>query len=353
MAPQLTHQEENSMKLGMVARMRVDNKQALEVGRQLGVTHIRWHVAHAKGKLAQDPPWDEEEIRGYVALSREYGMEAHCVENFYPSNWCDILTDGPEKEKHYDQVARLLQALSRGGIKMMGYNFSLTGVWGRVMRPEGRGGASVPVLDEKLQDIYEPAPDGFIWGRQVYAGEPGKSLPTISDEELWQRFEEFLKRIVPVAEENGVILAAHPDDPPLKGLRGQGKLVTQPEHYDRLLSIVDSPNNRLELCLGTLFEMDTNKEKIYDFVARWAREDRIGYIHLRNVIGTVPRYREAFIDAGDTDIPRLIKALHENGYRGAVFPDHNPVLTVDSPHASLAFSLGYIRALLQGAEAWL
>ena len=335
------------MHLGMVARMRLDNSERLEVGRALGVTRIRWHVPPARQGVLEEPLWDDDELRSYVKLSEEYGMKAHAVENFYPAHWYAILTDGAEKEQHYDNVARLLQSLGRAGIEVMGYNFSLTGVWGRVRAPEGRGGAVVPVFDTRLQDPHEPAPDGFIWGRQVYQGKEGALLTTVNDEELWQRFEEFLKRIVPVAEECGVILAAHPDDPPFPGLRGQAKLVIQPEHYDRLLSIVDSPHNRLELCLGTLFEMDTEEEGLYDYVRKWAEMDRIGYVHFRNIVGKVPRYREAFVDVGKIDMPRLLRILHEGGYRGVLFPDHNPELTVDSLYAGMSFQLGYIRGVLQ------
>ena len=90
---------------------------------------------------------------------------------------------------------------------------------------------------------------------------------------------------------------------------------------------------------------------IYQIVDRYSRTGRIGYVHFRNVRGTVPRYVEAFVDDGDTDMIRLLRILKRNGYDGVLIPDHTPLMSCNAPwHAGMAFAMGYIRAALQVIE---
>jgi mannonate dehydratase len=148
-----------------------------------------------------------------------------------------------------------------------------------------------------------------------------------------------------VAEQAGVQLAAHPDDPPMPEIRGHARLVYQPRFYDQMFAGNPSPANRAELCIGSLAEM--TEGDIYDSVDRWSRNNRIGYVHLRNVKGKVPNYHEVFIDEGDVDIPRILAILHKNGFQGTLIPDHTPQLTCAAPwHAGMAYALGYMRAEL-------
>jgi mannonate dehydratase len=98
-----------------------------------------------------------------------------------------------------------------------------------------------------------------------------------SERELWERLSYFLKELVPVAEEAGVTLAAHPDDPPAQALRGAARLVKAPGDYDRLLSIMPSPTNALEFCLGSLQEMPGTD--IYEVTRTYALRKKIAYVH--------------------------------------------------------------------------
>ena len=94
----------------------------------------------------------------------------------------------------------------------------------------------------------------------------------VSAEQLWTRLEEFLHEVVPVAEEAGVRLAAHPDDPPLPSLRGTARLVHKPEFYQRLLDIHPSPSNALEFCQGTLAEM-VGEMDVYEAIDTYSRAE--------------------------------------------------------------------------------
>ena len=149
--------------------------------------------------------------------------------------------------------------------------------------------------------------------------------------------------MIPVAEQSGVRLAAHPDDPPMPTMRQQPRLVYQPRMYQRLIDLAPSPSNSLELCVGTMAEM--TEENLYYAIDSYSRQRKIAYIHLRNVAGKVPNYRETFIDEGDVDMLRILSILAKNGFDGVVIPDHTPQMTCSAPwHAGMAHTLGFILA---------
>ncbi|MGH9435270.1 MAG: mannonate dehydratase, partial [Terriglobia bacterium] len=174
--------------------------------------------------------------------------------------------------------------------------------------------------------------------------------PTATSEALWQRLKDFLDAIVPVAEEAGVTLAAHPDDPPVPVLRGQPRLVYQPRLYQKLLDLKPSPRNGLEFCIGSLAEM--TEGDIYDVVDEYSRQHKVAYVHFRNVHGKAPHYHEMFVDDGDVDMRRVMAILKNNGFDGVLIPDHTPQMTCGAPwHAGMAYALGYMRAVLQQVES--
>jgi mannonate dehydratase len=126
-------------------------------------------------------------------------------------------------------------------------------------------------------------------------------------------------------------------------MRRQPRLVYQPAMYQRLIDIFPSRNNSLELCVGTLAEM--TEGDIYDAVDRYSQQGKIAYIHLRNVVGKVPNYRETFIDEGDVDMLRILNILAKNNFEGVVIPDHTPQMTCAAPwHAGMAHTIGFILA---------
>jgi len=171
-------------------------------------------------------------------------------------------------------------------------------------------------------------------------------IASATHEELWQRLGDFLDALLPVAEEAGVVLAAHPDDPPMPFVRGQPRLVYQPSHYQKLLDIRPSQSNQLEFCVGSLAEM--TEGEIHEVVARYAATGKLAYVHLRNVRGKVPDYKETFIDDGEVDVLRVLRILKDCDFQGVIIPDHAPAMTCDAPwHAGMAFALGYLRAGMQ------
>jgi mannonate dehydratase len=230
---------------------------------------------------------------------------------------------------------------------VLGYNFSLAGVAGRVKGPFARGGAVSVGMDEADQT---PIPKGMVWNMVYELNAPPGSLPPVSSEELWRRLAGFLEAVMPVAEEAGVTLAAHPDDPPVARLRGQPRLVYLPRLYQKLLDLKPSPRNQLEFCVGSLAEMAEGD--IYEVIEEYSRQHKVAYVHMRNVRGKAPHYRETFIDEGEVDMRRVIEILRRNQFDGVIIPDHTPQMDCAAPwHAGMAFALGYLRASLHGAGA--
>jgi mannonate dehydratase len=202
-----------------------------------------------------------------------------------------------------------------------------------------------------------PMPNGLVWNMVVDQSKvlsPESTVlrfvPPISHKELWRRVEEFLNEILPVAERAGVKLAAHPDDPPMPTMRGQPRLVYQPQLYQRLLDLRPSPSNALEFCLGSLAEMTDGD--IYETVEQYSRQGKLAYVHFRNVRGKVPHYRETFVDDGDIDMLRVLQILKRNNFDGVLIPDHTPQMTCGAPwHAGMAYALGYMKAAMQAVES--
>jgi mannonate dehydratase len=197
-----------------------------------------------------------------------------------------------------------------------------------------------------------PIPKGMVWNMVYDPTAPNEPMTPVSHEELWGRLEYFLKEIMPVAEESGVMMALHPDDPPMPTIRGSARLVNQPGKYQRVLDIYPSPKNGMEFCIGTLTEMDDPADNdIYNVIDRYSATGRIGYIHFRNVRGKVPNYVEVFVDEGNVDMVKALRVLHKNGYNGVLIPDHTPAMSCAAPwHAGMAFALGYMKAAIRLVE---
>jgi mannonate dehydratase len=299
----------------------------------------------------RERPWTLQELRELKAAINAEGLELEAIENFDPSHWHDILLDGPKKQEQLENVKVLIRRLGQAGIPCMGYNFSIAGVWGHVVGPFARGGAeSVGFLGPEGPE-ETPIPKGMVWNMVYDSAAPEGTIGAVTHEQLWQRLADFLTAVVPVAEEAGVRLALHPDDPPMPTLRGAARLVYQPDMYQRVLDIIPSPANGIEFCAGSVAEMTAGN--VYDAIDRYSRQDRIGYVHFRNVKGKVPRYHEVFVDEGDVDMIRVLRILTWNHYRGVLIPDHTPQMTCAAPwHAGMAFALGYMRAAMTmiGAE---
>jgi mannonate dehydratase len=351
------------MKLGLGLYRHMLTPDNFRFAKQAGATHI---VAHLVDYFRQGPRlpaaksegtgwgvtdnrgalWTVEELTDLRHAIEAEGLQLAAIENLDPSHWYDVLLDGPQKAQQLEDVKTIVRNLGKAGIPILGYNFSVAGVWGHVVGPFARGNAESVGFSASTGPKETPIPNGQVWNMTYDPDAPAGTIPPTTADQLWHRLEDFLRAVVPVAEEAGVRLAAHPDDPPMPALRGHARLVNQPRLYQRLLDIYPSRSNALEFCQGTLAE--TTEGGIYDAIDHYTKQGAIAYVHFRNVRGQVPAYHEVFLDEGDVDMIRALHIYHKNGYDGVMIPDHTPQMICPAPwHAGMAYALGYMRAAIR------
>jgi len=300
--------------------------------------HRNWGVTRNQGKL-----WTEQELTDLRKSVEAEGLRLAALENLDPAFWYDVLLDGQLKKQQLQDVCELVRRIGRAGIPCLGYNFSIAGVWGHSRGPWARGGAESVAFENPEQ---RPLQNGEVWNMTYDPDAPEGSVGEVTSEQLWRRLQDFLEAVLPVAEEAGVKLAAHPDDPPLPTLRSTARLVYQPRLYQELLDLVPSDSNMLEFCQGTIAEM--SEGSVYEAIEQYAAQRKIAYVHFRNVRGKVPSYHEVFVDEGDVDMAECLRLYAKHGFEGVMVPDHTPHLSCAAGwHAGMAYALGFMKGAMR------
>ncbi len=164
---------------------------------------------------------------------------------------------------------------------------------------------------------------------------------------MWANISYFLERVIPVAEESGVRMALHPDDPPIpEPMGGAARIVFTLEQYERIFALVPSEANAMLFCQGCVKEMGVD---VYEAIRRIATERKIVRVHFRNVRGSGCYFEKVFVDEGDVDMFRAMQTYKESGFEGPFMMDHAPQIRGDVEGARVgpALATGYIRALIQ------
>ncbi|MCX8998317.1 mannonate dehydratase [Rhizobiaceae bacterium BDR2-2] len=293
--------------------------------------------------------WPVAEIEKRHAEIREGGLVWDVVESVPVSE--DIKTRKGEWRAHIANWQETLRRLSASGIRTVCYNFMPVLDWTRTdLRWETRHGARAmrfDLPDFAAFDIHilkrpEAAADYPEWladeaarrfaamaddritalGRNIGAGLPGsadgysldelleklRSYQGIDRETLRQNLVDFLSEVTPVAEEAGINICAHGDDPPWP-LLGLPRILSTEADYAHMLAQVDSRASGVTLCTGSLGARPDND--LPSIATRFA--DRIHFVHLRNVTretDTVPCsfFEDEHLEGG-TDMVAVIAAL--------------------------------------------
>lgn len=297
---------------------------------QIGVTHV----------TIRYPGRGRERLQALCDQVAGQGLKIAAIEGYLPIE--NIKLGNERFDAEIAEMKTLLRDMQGVGIPYVCYNFMAGTDWVRTkLDARERGGALVTGFDvdeaEQAVSLSETTRD------QV-------SSP-ITAEELWINLERFLTELVPVAEECGVTLAMHPDDPPLETFMGKARIMNCVENFERLVQLVPSPANAICFCQGTFAEMGVD---IPETIRRLG--PHIRYVHFRDIKGTRERFMETFHDNGPTDMYAAVQAYQEIGFTGPIRPDHVPQLVGEEagePGYTMLGRLhafGYLQGLIEAAR---
>lgn len=274
-----------------------------------GTTHLANILLNLEGRdesIEASTQW----LRNYGAAGFDYNIATLSITGVWSSsNWSRrTAADGP--------------ALTRGGITR---EFNAAD-------PDVRAGAHVPA--GKAAGL-----DTVLYGRRY------------EEPEILENFAYFCRAIGPVAEQTGVRIGFHPDDPPTyKSLGGVARINGTFDQIKRNLALADSPNLGICFCAGVWLEGgEAMGMTLLEAIRYFLGTGKVWEFNFRNVSSTLPRFRETFMDNGYADLYPVMKVLVDNSFDGIVHQDHR-VEMVGGSYAYDAYSNGYMKAMEQAAR---
>lgn len=307
--------------------------QDFDFVRQMGVSHaVCWTDAT---NSSADYYASRKDLFG------EHGIEIFGFGNSDVHNQDAIvlgLANGDDKIEQYKQH---IIDLGAAGIPYTTYAHMGNGIWS-TEREATRGGASARGFDQARATAGR-------WRDREYAA-PLSHGREFSEAEIWQHFERWARAVKPVAEDAGVMIGIHPDDPPVPTLGGIPRCIFSSfDGYQKAMEIADSPNIGICFCVGCWLEGGElmGRDAVAAIEAFGA--ERIFKVHFRNVDQPLPHFIETFVDDGYQDMYEVMKALQRSGFRGVLIPDHIPDMGEDA-RIGTAYTTAYMKALVQRAE---
>ncbi len=248
-----------------------------------------------------------------------------------------FLKPSDARERQLDLVCDAIRMAGAAGLRGFNYNITILGHL-RTESEKGRGGARLSTFD------YAQLPD-----KGVFEDGPADA------DEMWERINYWLQRVIPVAEECNVQLACHPSDPGIgvgKPYRGVDRVLGMSEGFKKLIELYDSPSNGLNFCVGCMSEcLENPADDVYDVIRYFGERKKIFNIHFRNIRGGLRKFVEVFPDEGDVNMLKVLRVLKEVDYPYMVMPDHVPGISgPEAGRVGFAYVFGYIHAALQAAN---
>ncbi len=277
--------------------------------------------------------WSRESINKIKKQASQNKLSFEVVESVPVHE--DIKLGNKNAAKYLENYCENIRLLGAAGIKVICYNFMPVFDWLRSdLRFKNEDGSNslayfhdkVLKMDPKNSDLSLPG-----WDESYTKVELNSILNKYSDigeRELWQNLATFLKVVVPVAEQSGIRMAIHPDDPPWS-MFGLSRIITSEKSIEKLFNTVKSEANGLTFCTGS-FGANPNNDLV-KMAGKYAA--RIPFAHLRNI-----RYLgyRSFVETahpsqcGSIDLYSIAKALIKNGFEGYVRPDHGRMIWGES-----------------------
>ena len=303
-----------------------------ELAKQMGVTDAVVHPLEI-GDGTTD--WTYDELRGLRNWLEADGLRLSVVEGSVPlTDRVRLGLDGRDED-----IAAFEQFLRHCGdldIPIVCYDWMAGVRWARTeAHVESRGGSLVTGFDDAKM-----------------RGGPAVPASETSREEMFEALAYFLEEVVPVAEQAGVKLGLHPDDPPRESVRGVPRVANSVEAYDRILNVYDSEHNGVTFCQGNFAAMGADVPAAIRHFG-----EKITFVHFRDVAGDADRFVETWHDAGPTDMHATMAAFDEAvGETVPIRPDHVPTMAGEDNSnpgyhtKGRLFAIGYMKGLLDSLE---
>ncbi|MBO4304612.1 MAG: mannonate dehydratase [Lentisphaeria bacterium] len=315
------------MKLALMLPVKPDLQWAL--ASQLGVKYAVTKAAPELSGLAD--PSDFAALKTVRDRFAEAGFSLYALEGD-EFDMSRIKLGLPGRDGDLEKYRKMLSNMGRLGLKLLCLNFMAGVGWFRSRNDlKERGGALTSGFD--LNEIDNKVP------------------LRITEEQLWKNFEYFLKAVLPAAEEAGVKLGLHPDDPPVSPLLGYSRILTSADAYRKVLKSSDSPSLGITFCQATFRAMG---EDVFELIREFGK--RIFFLHFRDVSGTREKFRETFHDNGPTDMAKLLRMTEKYAPDCLIRPDHTPTMAGESNEKfgytmqGNLFAVGYIKGIMDALE---
>lgn len=271
------------------------------------------------------------------------GLKIYRITNTSVHNVPEITLNLPGRDAKVEEFKQFIRNISAAGVKYNTYAHMANGIWSSG-RAEGRGG-----MDARMLDISKAKGH---WAGTIYEGELTHGR-RYTEEELWDNFAHLMQEIVPVAEEEGVFIGIHPDDPPVYDLGGIPRcMFGNFAGYKKAMEIADSPNIGVCLCVGCWLEggVEGMGNTPVDAIKHFGQAGQLFKVHFRNVSNPMPEpWVETLIDNGYQDMYDVMKALRDVKFDGCIIPDHIPAM-LGGHRVGVAYSIAYMRALVQAVN---
>jgi mannonate dehydratase len=302
-------------------------EENLTFAKQLGVTDIITGANSAPGKKF----WDYQPLLRLRTRIETAGLRLAAIENLPLCHYDKIKLGKQGRDDQIRNWGKTLENMGAAGIPILGYYWFIN-YWRTNVSTLNRGGARTTSFN------YEQVKNA-----------PLSKHGIISDEQMWDNYEYFIRKIIPLAENANVKLALHPDDPPVSPIAGIANIFRSPEAFKKAFELVPSKNNALDFCQGCFSEMGID---VIESIRYFGLKKKILYVHFRNVAGNPYDFTETFIDNGQTNMLKAMQTYKEVGFDGPMAPDHMPRIDNDTEygHGSVSFALGYMKALMKCVE---
>jgi mannonate dehydratase len=288
------------------------------------------HIVSAVYDVPVGEPWPLASVLALKQRIEDAGLKFEVVESVPVHE--DIKLGLPSRERLIANYQQSIANCAAAGIRVICYNFMPVFDWTRTeMAHTLPDGSTTLSFDAELVSKIDPSQGIALPGWDTsYAPEELKSLLEayrgLTEEQLWDNLRYFLEAIIPVAEQHGVRMAMHPDDPPVS-IFGLPRIIKNRDDLMRLVRTVDSPANGITLCSGSLgADLCNNVESL---VREFGAMGRIPFAHLRNVAvnedGSFHESGHRSCD-GSLDMAAIVRAYHEVGFDGYARPDHGRMI---------------------------